>query len=158
MREGSVLILLGAALGCDFWYGFSRYGPLSQFPQPDCVEAVVRHAPGVQDVEATHSKGGRPLTLTGIKPASDVYSYYYRGADFEGQVLIEHAYDGSTSFYQMYGRVNAPVPQERVDAVRPVMAYIERELASKCSFQPAQGQLDQSCSHVNCPELSSPPQ
>ena len=158
MRRGSTLVLLGAALGCDFWYGISRYGHLSAFPQPDCVEAVVRHAPGVQDVEARHSKGGRPLTLTGIKPASDVYSYYYRGTDFEGQVLVEHAYDGSTAFYQLYGQLNHPVPQERVDAVRPVMAYIERELASNCGFQVAQGELKQSCSRVECPELRAFPQ
>lgn len=138
--------------GCDFYYGVSRYGSLAQFPSPDCVEAVVRKAPGVTEVDVSHSKGGRPLKLSGIKPASDVYNYYYRGDEFEGQVLIEHQYDGSTTFHQMYGRLNEPVPQERVDAVLPIMTHIEVQLKRDCGFQPSRGELNQSCSRVECPE------
>lgn len=146
-----LLASLVASAGCEFYHGVSRYGALSEFPPPDCVESVVRTAPGVNDVEVRHTKGGRPLKLTGIKPASDVYSYYYLGDDFEGQVLVEHQYDGSTSFHQMYGRLNAPVPQERVDAVLPVMARIEAELGRRCGFRPKRGKLEQSCLRVECP-------
>ncbi len=142
----SLLILTG----CEFYYGVSRYGALSQLPPPSCVEAVVRAAPGVNTIDVRHSKGGRPLKLTGLKPASDVHSYYYHGNDFEGQVLVEHRYDGSTTFHQMYGRFNSPVPQERVDTVLPVMAHIEAELARKCGFEPSRGELAQSCSRVKC--------
>jgi hypothetical protein len=40
----AVLLVVASALGCDMWYGISRYGSLSQYPKPDCVEAVIRRA------------------------------------------------------------------------------------------------------------------
>ncbi len=147
-----VLALLGTLLGCEVGYGIGRYGPLAKLPEPDCVEAVVRQAPGVEGVEVRQFEGGRPLTITGVKPASDMYTYSYHGADFEGAITIEHEYDGTTNFHQGYQRINSPVPQQRVDALRPVMAYIERELASRCGFEPAHGALQQSCKRVECPD------
>lgn len=153
----SALVTVGLA-ACDFYAGISRYGELSRFPEPDCVEAVVRQTPGVEQVYVRRYEGGRPLTWTGVKPATDVYSYAYVGADFEGQAIVEHRYDGSTSFTHTYGRLNAPVPQERVDAVRPVMVRIERELAARCGFAPSDGELEQTCmGNAECPEATPAP-
>ena len=137
-------------IGCDPYYGIIRFGALETLPAPSCVETAIRSIPGVQEEEFIRGEGSRPLTWTGIQKPDDVYAYLYRGEDFEGAVTLARDYAGRTRFRQNYGGLHQVVPQEKVDAVRPVMMRIEEILTTRCGFKLLDRDLEQICSGVEC--------
>ena len=121
-----VSALMHIATGCDRLYGVHRQARIDGIPDVACIAAVIRQAPGVEEVQYRHRKGSRPITRTGIQGATEVDTFFYRGADVAGDLQILIEYDGEITFLQDLFGLNQSVPQGLVDRSRPVCAGSNR--------------------------------
>jgi hypothetical protein len=157
--RGHILALgaLGVLWGCDSMYGVSRRATIPSPPPLACVETVIRRAPGVEDVQYSRTEGNRPLTWTGVEPATDVHTFAYRDGQVRGFLQVTVEYDGKTTFSQNLTDINRKPPQEQIDASRPVMRWIEERLEAECGMSGLPLAVEEHCSGVDCPPLATGP-
>ena len=147
------LLLLSLALctGCDPVFGVSRRARVSFMPEPARVGAAIRATPGVDDVQYRFSEGGRPLTLTGIKPADHVHTFSYRGgSNVHGSLQFVVDYKQGVEFSQTLLRMGSRPPQNWIDATRPVMILIEARLEETCGLTNLQASVVERSIGVRC--------
>ena len=127
--------MLVLVTGCDPIFGVSRHARVSFMPEPAVVGAAIRATPGVDDVKYSQSVGGRPLTLTGIKPPDQIYYFSYRGGtNVHGVVQFTVDYKQSVEYSQYLLRRGSRPPQAWLDATHPVMVQIESRLEQGCGL------------------------
>jgi hypothetical protein len=120
-------------------------------PEPAKVGAIIKSTPGVDSVDYRFEKGGRPLTLTGIKPPDQVYTFSYRGGtNVHGALQFVVDYKQAVEYSQTLMRLGSPPPQEWIDATRPVMKQIEVELEKNCGLTNLQTTVVEKCIRVKC--------
>lgn len=124
-------VISGTALltGCDYTYGVRRSAGVHRLPDLNAVRAEIRRYPEIGAVELQEEKGSRPLTLTGIKQADEVYYLSYRGGEnVRGTLMFTRNYKGEVRYDQYLIEINRRPPQAWIDATWPVMKKIERDL------------------------------
>jgi hypothetical protein len=135
MRLALPLALLALVTGCDPGYGIYRHARVSFMPAPARVGAVVWETPGIDDVQYRSSEGGRPLTLTGIKPPDQVHTFsYHGGSNVQATLQFVVDYKGTVEYSQSLMCLGRRPPQEWIDATRPVMIQIEARLEESCGL------------------------
>ena len=77
-RTATVLLGVIALLTrCDPIDGINRDAQLSSLPELSCVQRAVRSISVVESVRRRESRGGRPLTLTGLDEPDQLYYFSY---------------------------------------------------------------------------------
>jgi len=149
------MLSLGIA-GCDFVNGVLRTAPLDTFPSLDCVRTVVASAPGIVDVKYQQDEGGTAIMLSGLKPEGPTHTFLYAGTETSqilGTLQIHQDPRGYISFHQGLMELNSVPPQSSIDASRPVMRWIEQDLASNCGLPELPRRIKESCQRVRCGPL-----
>jgi len=138
VRHLSLILVTLAALailpGCDLLYGIRRTAPVNEAPSFACIEAAIRSVEGIDQVRHEVREGGRPLTFTGIQKPDEVHYFFYGSGEVGATLMISIDYAGDVTFDQSLCRVNHPVPQEQIDAVRPLMIRIEHAIQEQCGL------------------------
>lgn len=150
------LLLLFAFPACDSIHAVNRSARLDRVPALDCVQAAIAATPGVAEVRRGQSRTGRAQTLTGVHSQGIADYFVYRGVEgshVRGVVQIEAEGRRSAHFSQHLVRVNEKVPPLDVEASRPVMQRIERELAQRCGLT-ALATVREQCLGLDCPPLA----
>jgi uncharacterized lipoprotein len=70
-----LVFLIALLAGCDIWHGVNRRANVAFMPEPARVGAVIRNTPGVDEVRYRKQKGGRSVTLTGLKQADQIHIF-----------------------------------------------------------------------------------
>jgi hypothetical protein len=147
----ALLVLVVFTTSCDPSFGVSRWARVQMMPDPTLVETVIRNAPGVQKVEYHTAEGGRPLTISGIKPPDQVYTFMYDGEpNVHGQLQFTIDYAGRVDFSQYLVKMGRRPPQAWIDATRPVMIQIETLLEKQCGLTGLQTSVVERCFGVKC--------
>ena len=135
MRHILPLPLVALLTGCDPGYGIYKHARVGFMPEADRVGAVVRETPGVKQAEYHISEGGRPLTITSIKPPAQVHTFSYRGgSNVLGSLQFVVDYKGTVEYSQSLMCLGRRPPQAWIDATRPVMLQIEVRLEQICGL------------------------
>lgn len=143
----TVVAALGATLlaSCEASFGVFRTAELSIAPSLACVRDAIAAVPGIETVEVrtADESYGRPTTrfsYRGVAP----------GALVSAEIILQ-IIDGRVRFSNSAVR-GAPPPQSYIDATRPIMVRIERELIESCNMEELR-QVEEVCSRTNCPPL-----
>jgi len=99
----------------------------------DCIDERLHAIPGIENVDYTTEAGGRPLTWSGIKPASTVHRFQF---DYQGESMnihMEEYWDGRVSYYGAATSIEKKGAQPLIDVARPLFAKIETEIQA-CGF------------------------
>ena len=156
MRNIACLVIaLNAAFlltGCDPIYGVMRKADLDSAPPLECVRHAVEAAPGVVSVDNKESHTGKGL----FHPTPWVYSYFYHGApssNVVGVLQLYKDYEGRFSYKNYLWRMHEPPTQAAIDATRPVMRAIEKNLALQCGITELASGVREDCTGVACNPL-----
>jgi len=137
---------------CDPIYGVSRQATVGHMPDPVRVRSIVQHTPGVKSVRYQQIEGSKPLTLSGIQPATAVHTFIYTGGpDVHGVLQFTVDYRKRVDYSQTLIEMFKPPPQQWVDATLPVMKRIELRLEAEAGLPGLQGSVVQRCTGVVCP-------
>jgi hypothetical protein len=151
IRHLTLLVLVVFSTSCDPVFGVSRWARVQMMPDPALVETAIRSAPGVQKVEYWVAEGGRPLTVSGIKPPDQVYNFMYDGEpNVHGHLQFTVDYAGRVDFSQYLVEMGQRPPQAWIDATRPVMIQIETLLEKQCGLTGLQTSVVERCFGVKC--------
>src|SRR5687767_8705443 len=125
------LLFLLTLSGCDTFHGLSRDAIVPVMPEASKVMVLLQETPGIKEVEYRYHKGGRPVTLRGLKPAADVHTFVYKGesnvwAALQFQVGFNP--DGEILYSHHSLSLNQRLPPEQLDATRPLMLAVEKRL------------------------------
>lgn len=156
MKRFMPALLLLALPACDSVYAVNRSARLDALPALDCVQAAIAATPGVAEVRRGQARTGREQTLTGLHSPGTADYFIYRGAEgsnVRGVVQLEAEGRRSVHFSQHLVRVNAEVPAADIEASRPVMRRIERQLADRCGLSEVAAVREQ-CLGLDCPPLA----
>lgn len=119
------MLLLSA---CDTIYGVRRQAPVAHVPNMTLLQERVLSYPEIDEAVLKNSQGGRPLTLSGIKPPSELQYLTYSGSEISGTLHFSTDYQGHTTYHQYHIQMNRRPPQPVIDAIWPIMLRIERDL------------------------------
>lgn len=109
--------------------GFRGRLRFTSFPTSIRLRARIEGYPEVSKVKFWEREGGRPLTLTGIKKADQVYYLSYSGGeDVRGILTFKRNYNAEVQYNQSLTAMNSRPPQAMIDASWPVMKKIEKDL------------------------------
>lgn len=123
------LVILAALTGCDTLNGVSRGATVHTLPDLPAVKARLERYPEIREVKLWEATEGRPLTLTGLQKAEEVfYLSYTDQANVRGTLMFTRNYKGEVAYSQYLLMINARPPQPWIDATWPVMKKIERDL------------------------------
>ena len=144
-----LFLMVFVVSGCDPVFGVSRRARVSFMPEPTQVRAVIRATPGVHEVEYRPSQGGRPLTLTGVKPPDQVHTFFYQGrTNVHGIVQFTVDYKQTVEYSQYLMSIHGRPPQAWIDATYPVMIEIEKQLEETCGLTNLQSSVVEDWSGV----------
>ena len=76
-----LVALAMVATGCDTISGVTRSANIRSLPDLQKVQSHIARYPEIKEVKMEQRVGSRPLTLTGIKPADEVYYLSYFGGE-----------------------------------------------------------------------------
>lgn len=159
-RSNLIALAACAALSaCDYIHGVNRWADLAEMPPLDCVERALIATPGVEEVQEWAVEGGRTLTHEGFAPPDRTYYFRFRGAkeaDILGVVSIHRSGLGDIRFSNTLLEINRRPPQHYIDATRPVMFAIERQLTDMCGMSELASNVTEHCSGVTCAPVVTP--
>jgi hypothetical protein len=121
--------------GCDTISGVNRRALVSKIPSVACVDHMLKKVDGICAIRHEVKEGGRPLTLTGIKPPNALHYFFYKVHGLNGYFYFDQNFEGKIEFNQGYTYINAIPPQEEMDLILPVMKQIELLLESECNLE-----------------------
>ena len=137
-----VILSVGLLTSCDPLFGVTRRAHVALMPEPARVAALIQATPGVDDVQYHYSEGGRPLTLTGAKPANQIHTFFYRGgSNVRGELQFVVNYKQDVEFSQTLLSIGSRPPQARIDATHPIMLKLEQELEKACLLKNLQSSV-----------------
>ena len=135
---------------CDRLFGIVRDAPVAFMPDPARVGAVIRAAPGVDNVQYLSFQEGRSFGLNGIEPGAHGYEFLYHGDTYVGGSLeFVEDYKHRVEYSQEHLGFRPP-SQECIDATRPVMIRIEEELEESCGLTNLQASVIEHCIRMKC--------
>jgi hypothetical protein len=138
---------LGATLlaSCEASFGVFRTAELSIAPSLACVRDVIASIPEIETVDVRTAKEayGRPTTRFG-------YHGVASGAKVSGEIILQTIDD--RVMFSNNAITGVPPPQSTIDATRPIMVRIERDLIETCNMEELR-QVEEVCSRTNCPPL-----
>jgi hypothetical protein len=147
IATGGVALVLG---GCDPLYGVMRATPLFAPPELACVQRAIELTDGVATVTYRARHEGKGL----FHPTPWVYDYIYSGpGGVWGSLQLIKTYDGRFSYRNSYLTLHQPPPQSSIDATRPVMRAIEKNIASRCGITELTAGVRENCTGVTCNPL-----
>lgn len=117
--------------GCDIMYGVTHQASLDVAPDPLCVEKVLKSATGVVRVERLTVT--QPPVALGAQAVDRNYGFFYRGSEVSRIRAVLQVWtdpNGRIEFHHALQRLNEKVPQDYIDATRPVMQQIEARLVA----------------------------
>jgi len=118
-----------AICGCDTISGVSRSATVHRLPDLQAVKAHIEGYPEVSEVKLWEREGSRPLTLSGIHKADEVYYLSYSGGEnIRGTLMFEKDYNDKVAYSQTLMMMNHRPPQAWIDASWPVMKKLEKDL------------------------------
>jgi len=121
--------------GCDTGYGISRFTRVNSLPDFNAVVSHIQKYPEIDEVKYWQEEGSRPLTYSGIQPATQVYYISYKGQkNIRGTIHFTEDYKGNIFFHQYLIFLNRPVPREMIKATVPIMQRIEKDLEEQFGF------------------------
>ena len=154
-----VLLLLSALFlsGCDYIYGVSRGSNVRSLPDLPKVKARIESYPEVKEVKFWQAAGGRPITLTGLKKAEEVfYLSYTDRQNVHGTLMFTRNYKGEVSYSQYLIDINRRPPQPWIDATWPIMKKIEKDLEDGFGYPEIRATLKTNIHGVEDPERMKP--
>jgi hypothetical protein len=152
-----ILAITLVLCGCDTISGVSRSAAIQKLPDLQRVKVHIEGYPEIEGVRFWEREGGRPLTLTGIKKADEVYYLSYWGGDnIRGTLMFEKNYKGQVTYSQTLTMLNFRVPQAWIDATWPVMKKIEQDLEVDFGCPEIQETLKVGMFRVRNPERKEP--
>ncbi len=149
------LFVVGVALlvgGCDSVYGVTRSTPLSAPPELACVQRTIELTDGVATVTLQARHSGKGL----FHSTPWVYDYIYSGrqdSGIFGSLQLIKTYDGHVTYRNSLLAIYGPPPQSSIDATRPVMRAIEKNIASRCGITELTVGVREDCPGVVCNPL-----
>jgi hypothetical protein len=154
-----LIVTLLLSVGCDTTYGVSRRARVSALPNLSQVKARIETYPEIDEVKFEKRVGSRPLTLSGIKSADEVFSLSYSGNPaVRGTLMFERNYKGEVRYHQSFLSLNRKPSQEFIDATWPVMKKIEADLERVFGLRDLRASLVVRISGVDDPERQKPNQ
>ena len=138
--------------GCDIFYGVTRNATLGTDIQIDCVHHVIETTPGVEKLDYAALHTGKGL----FHPTPWTYNFSFAGnpkSNIVGSVQIYKEYDGGLSYHDSLIMINQKPPQAWIDATRPVMLEIEKQLAIQCGATDLPTNVKETCQGVVCGPL-----
>jgi hypothetical protein len=145
--------------GCDTISGVTRGAKVHALPDLHALKTKIESYPEVKEVKLWDAAGSRPLTLTGIKKADEVfYLSYTDRVDVRGTLMFIRDYKGEVSYSQYLIMMNRRPPQSWIDATWPVMKKIERDLEESFGLPEIPSTLKTSVVRVEDPERKKPNQ
>src|SRR5690349_799070 len=100
LRPLLALVFLTFA-GCDTFYGVRREAKLAELPDLAAVRARIESYPEMLEVKSSERTGGRPVTLTGLKPANRVFTFSYTDhANVHGTLVFDRNSKGEVAYSQ----------------------------------------------------------
>jgi hypothetical protein len=150
-RAATAKLLVAAALGatllasCEASFGVFRTAELSVAPSASCVRDVIAAIPEIETVDVRTAKEayGRPTTRFG-------YHGVAPGAQVHGEIVLQTVDD--RVMFSSYAITGVPPPQSYIDATRPIMVRIERNLIETCNMEELR-HVEEVCSRANCPPI-----
>jgi len=158
-RRWQCLACVGLAVtltACDVLNGVRRSAKLDALPDLACVEAAIRDTPPIETVTRTTAQSGKAITITGVKPAGDVYNFIFKGSEESnvfGVVQFATNWRGYVEFSNYDYRINTKPPQSEIDATRPVMQNIEKALHNRCGIDTLAPGVTEYCHGIECKSL-----
>lgn len=153
MKSLPLVLAIAAALlagGCDQLYGVRRTAELSGQPELECVRSAIEHTEGVTSVTYRASHDGKGL----FHANPWVYDYVYRGPDgIWGSLQLIRDYNGHFSYENTRFAMHKPPPQGAIDATRPVMRLMEKNIAARCAIIELNAAVSESCTGISCKPL-----
>ena len=147
-----VICIALALSGCDTFYGVTRNATLGTYIQIDCARHVIEATPGVEKLDYAAVHTGKGL----FHPTPWAYNFSFVGtpkSNTVGSIQIYKEYDGSLSYHASLIMINQKPPQAWIDATRPVMLEIEKQLATQCGATDLPTNLKETCQGVVCGPL-----
>lgn len=96
---------------------------------------------------------GQAITLSGLQPAGQTFSYIFRGpseSHVVGALQVAQYRRGQIELSQSNLEIGQPPPQADIDASRPVMALIDSRLKLECGLSMQPNTFKEWCSGVKC--------
>ena len=113
--------------------------------------ALEAHTPGVATVHYQPTQGSKPVTLSGVHPATAVHTFMYSGgSSVHGVLQFTIDYRNRVEYSQTLLQMFQPPPQQWVDATLPVMKSIELCLQSEAGLSGLESSVVQRCDGVVC--------
>jgi hypothetical protein len=143
-RLAGCLAAVVVLCGCDPISGVMRNAELASPPEPECVRLAIEGTPGVTSVKFLKSS----------TEEAD-YSYLYSGNpgnNVSGAVQIR-ARNGKLSYSNSHLSLGAPPAQADIDATRPVMRAMEKNIARQCGITELASGVRENCTGVACNPL-----
>jgi hypothetical protein len=148
---GRPKVIVAAALAatllasCETSFGVVRTAELSIAPSLTCVRDVIARIPQIETVDMTTANEayGHPTTrfsYRGVAPGSKV----------SGEIVLQTVDDRVR--FSNSAITGVPPSQSYIDATRPIMVRIERDLIQTCNMEELR-QVEEVCSRTNCPPL-----
>lgn len=152
MKLRLISCLFASLTGCDTLHGALRSAPLSTSLDSACVEFVVRHVPGVQEVRfaaATDQKNNGK--------SDGAYTLIYSGDSPKIWGSLRVAQEGTKGLVFSQSHLSfAPVDGEVLNATRHVMRRIELEIAERCGAPKLPATVQEVCYRAECPTIHCP--
>ena len=142
--------------GCEVFYSVTRSAPISEWPDEQCVRHAVEQTPGVVGVRGGH-RPSEYVNPNAICPSDRfAFSYTFYGAP-DSNVLGHVSAWGDCNKPETFSvgrtQINRTLPQEFVDATRPLILRIAQRLERDCGFTGLVA--SERCTNVVCPPLAT---
>ncbi len=145
--------------GCDTISGVTRSADLRSFPDIRALKAKIESYPEIDEVILEEREGSRPLKLSGIKPADQVFYLRYSGGEsVRGTLMFIRDFQGKVGYHQSLLAMNRLPPQDWIDETWPIMKRIESDMEKEFGFDEIPETLRVSISRVEDPERKDPNQ
>lgn len=153
-----ILLLISITLvGCDTMHGVSRAATIPTLPNLQRVKAKIESYSEIKEVKLCERSGSRPLTLTGIKKAEEVFYFSYSDHEkVNGTLRFSRDYKGKVYYSQYLCDINRSPPQEWIDTTWPVMKKIENDLINEFRLPEIRDTLKVKVVRVEDPERIEP--
>ena len=137
MRPQTIPVIFVALILCGCppkMYGLYRMTN----PEPvvvgfECIEDHVRTIPGIEHLVYGTEEGGRPLTWTGIKPASTIHRFRFAYRGEELNFWLEQDWDGKVSYHGGALTTEKKRAPMLIELAQPLYSNIEAAIA-RCGF------------------------
>ena len=146
------ITFLGALIsGCPLaMFGFSRTAELYPVtPSYSCIEEKMNKMEGISQLIHSKEEGGRPLTLTGVKPASIIHRYRFMFSERMEDFWLKEDWNGDVSYLGGAATEIKSEAKSLVSTTRPLFLEIE-VIVEECGFTDLKQRIVETCEEGLC--------